>query len=151
MILAKRAKSNLYMVTVIIVNNCVYLVSAYYMSGMFYVHFLIQSSITTLLSKYDFRVNERNGPCIQCHCLIHVLINLFHQYLICSSVCQAWCFALEMKRWQERRTTTLGILEWWSEKVVSKYHCEEHHVVWHCSLFRWWRSSREWGRVRAGR
>lgn len=62
---------------------------------------------TTLLGKYDFRINERNGPNIQC--VIHVLINLFHQHLICSSVYQELCFSLEMKRWQEHRTSTLGI------------------------------------------
>lgn len=44
MILAKRAKSDLDMVIVIIANNFVCLWSAYYMSGMFYMHILIESS-----------------------------------------------------------------------------------------------------------
>lgn len=41
MYLPKRVKSDSYMVSVIMVNNCVCLSSAYYMLGMFYMHFLL--------------------------------------------------------------------------------------------------------------
>lgn len=57
---------------------------------------------TTLLGKYNFRLNERKGPHMQCHCFMQVLISLFHQHFVCSSIYQELCFALEMKRWQEQ-------------------------------------------------
>uniref|UniRef100_A0A2K6FV89 Ras-related protein Rab n=1 Tax=Propithecus coquereli TaxID=379532 RepID=A0A2K6FV89_PROCO len=44
----------------------------------------------------DSKLTLPNGK--PCYHLIHVLINLCHQHLICPPVCQELCFVLEMKR-----------------------------------------------------
>lgn len=69
---------------------------------------------------------------------------------MCSSVYQELCFALEMKRWQEHRTSTLGVLEERGERVDGSDKCGD--IVWLGSAHSpgWQRSSGKWGSVRAG-
>lgn len=99
------------MVMLIIVNNCVHLLSAYYVSDTCYLHAFPHSVLTTtLLGKYDFRVTERNGPHAQCFCLIHVLINLLHQHLICSSV-PGIVLCPKNEKMARTQTTPFGTLE----------------------------------------
>lgn len=99
------------MVMLIIVNNCAHLLSAYYVSGTCYLHAFPHAVLTTtLLGKYDFRVTERNGTHAQCFCLIHVLINLLHQHLICSSV-PGIVLCPENEKMARTQTIPLGTLE----------------------------------------
>lgn len=80
----------------IIVSSWLFTECLLYVGHILYI-FSHLTLVTTFLVKYDLKVDERNGLQIYCHLPIHVLLNILHQYSVCS-VYQELSFAFKIKR-----------------------------------------------------
>ena len=72
--------------------------------------------------------------------VLYSSVSWLHQHLVCFTVYQELCFALEMKRRPK-----------WAERMGGKYASKEHSVAWHCSPSWWQRVAGSVGRARARR